>query len=138
MCISSQHHLQHELQKSASSHSFGGLPHSHSFSGRIVFDQTTSSIVTSNEMVRVYLIFFFSWFLAKLSYLSDWVYICTIYSLINYPGLSKCNKLQCMHIFRLKIIWERLFKHSLPPKNVILVSVHISALYSWKSIFFSK
>lgn len=51
MCISSQHHLQHELQKSASSHSFGGLPHSHSFSGRIVFDQTTSSIVTSNEML---------------------------------------------------------------------------------------
>lgn len=51
MCISSQHHLQHELQKSASAHSFGGLPHSHSFSGRIVFDQTTSSIVTSNEML---------------------------------------------------------------------------------------
>lgn len=51
MSISSQQHLQHELQKSASSHSFG-LPHSHSFSGRIVFDQANSSIITNNEMVR--------------------------------------------------------------------------------------
>lgn len=51
MSISSQQHLQHELQKSASSHSFG-LPHSHSFSGRIVFDQANSSIINNNEMVR--------------------------------------------------------------------------------------
>ncbi|XP_061189632.1 uncharacterized protein LOC133197554 [Saccostrea echinata] len=52
MTVSSQHHLQQEIQKSASTHSFSGVPHSHSFSGRIVFDQAQSSIVTSSEMTR--------------------------------------------------------------------------------------
>lgn len=112
MCISSQHHLQHELQKSASAHSFGGLPHSHSFSGRIVFDQTTSSIVTSNEMVRIYLIFF-SGFLTKLSYLSDLVNVCTVFSPIKYPNLSNLTKLCIFFIHRR--LYERDHLHILSP-----------------------
>lgn len=133
MCISSQHHLQHELQKSASAHSFGGLPHSHSFSGRIVFDQTTSSIVTSNEMVRSYFIFFQGFSQNRVIYQTKYIFV------LYFPQFTTQiyqNLTSYAYFLYIEDYMRRLFTHPPPKKNVI--SVDICALYGWKSVIFSN